>query len=131
MGMLDSVPAVRRIDTDRETLCAFDIVGTVNSADLENLFGLLEAAYALHPATDVLLRLTECEGFEGDGFERSTVSEGTEAAGEHVRRCAIVGDGHGIADSRRLFVAVGAGETRHFSAGDEDGAWAWLGARRL
>ncbi len=131
MGMLDSVPAVRRIDTDRETLAAFDIFGTVNSADLENLFGLLEAAYALHPSTDVLLRLTDCDGFEGRGFGRSTVNEGRQAAGEHVRRCAIVGDGHGIADSSRLFVAVGAGETRHFAARQEDEAWDWLGARRV
>ena len=131
MGMLDSVPAVRRIDTDRPTLCALDIVGTVSSADLENLFGLLEAAYALHPSIDVLLRLTDCEGFEGNGFERSTVSEGTESAERHVHRCAVVGQGDGIADSRRLFVAVGAEETRHFSAREEDAAWEWLEARPL
>ena len=129
MGMLDSVPAVRRINTDRETLAAFDIVGTVNSADLENLFGLLEAAYALHPSTDVLLRLTDCDGFEGSGFERSTVDEGREAAGEHVRRCAIIADGHGISESNRLFVAVGAGETRHFAADEEAEAWDWMGAQ--
>ena len=131
MGMLDSVPAVRRIDTDRSTLCAFDIVGTVTSADLENLFGLMEAAYILHPSIDVLLRLTDCEGFEGHGFERSTVREGTTAAGQHVGRRAVVGEGDGIAESRRLFVAVGAEETRHFSADEEDEAWAWLEAQPL
>lgn len=127
--MLDSVPAVRRIDTDRPSLCAFDIVGPVTNADLENLFGLLEAAYALHPSTDVLLRLTECEGFEGEGVERSTLTEGSAAAGQHVGRCAIVGDGDGLARSRRLFVAAGAAETRRFDIDDEQEAWEWLGAR--
>ena len=43
MNSLEPVPAVRRIDTDRDDLCAFEIVGHVTAADVENLFGLLKA----------------------------------------------------------------------------------------
>ena len=53
MNFLDTVPAIRRIDTDRDDLFAIDVVGYVSAADAENLFGLLEAAYALHPRIDV------------------------------------------------------------------------------
>ena len=49
MNFLEEVPAVRKIETDRTDLLAVDIVGHVTAADAENLFGLLEAAYALHP----------------------------------------------------------------------------------
>ncbi len=48
MHSLDPVPAVRRIETDRSDACAFEIVGHVSPADIENLYGLLEGAYALH-----------------------------------------------------------------------------------
>ena len=58
MKSLDAVPAIRRIDTNRDALFAIDVVGDVSPADAENLFGLLEAAYALHPRIDVLVRLT-------------------------------------------------------------------------
>ncbi|TJV02209.1 MAG: STAS/SEC14 domain-containing protein, partial [Mesorhizobium sp.] len=62
MNYLEDVPAVRRIDTDRDDLFAIDVVGHVTAADAENLFGLLEAAYALHPKIDVLVRLIDHEG---------------------------------------------------------------------
>src|SRR5687768_6180026 len=50
MRPLEPVPAIRRIETDRADLCALDVVGHLTSADLENAFGLLEAAYVGHPA---------------------------------------------------------------------------------
>ena len=64
MNFLESVPAIRRIETDRDDLFAIDVVGHVSAADGENLFGLLEAAYALHPAIDVLVRLVDHDGVD-------------------------------------------------------------------
>ncbi|TIL79063.1 MAG: STAS/SEC14 domain-containing protein, partial [Mesorhizobium sp.] len=62
MNFLETVPAIRRIDTDRDDLFAIDVVGDVTGADAENLFGLLEAACALHSKIDVLVRLVELGG---------------------------------------------------------------------
>jgi hypothetical protein len=126
--MLEAVPAIRRIETDRDDLAAFDVVGMMTGADLENLFGLLEAAYALHSPIDVLVRLVECEGLDRSEVDPDTVSDGTEAAGMNVRRCAVVGDANGLAGSSKLFVAAGAGETRHFAPDDEPQAWTWIEA---
>ncbi len=129
MPMLASMPAVRRIDTDRPDLAAFDLVGMVSSADLENLYGLLEAAYALHPQIDLLLRVTDCEGVDIADAAGDTMAEGRDHAGEHVGRCAIVGDKAGIAAAGRLFVTGRSVEVKKFEPSEEDAAWSWVGAR--
>ena len=92
MALLTSVPAVRQIETERADLYAFDLVGHIAPADIENFYGLLEAAYALHPMIDVLVRVIDQEGLElGDG-SRQTLDEGKTHAASHVRRCALVGN---------------------------------------
>lgn len=121
------MPAVRRIDTDRSDLQAFDIVGIVSSADFENLFGLLEAAYALHPRIDLLLRMTDCEGVDLGDAARETMSQGKEHAGEHIGRCAVVGESAGLRAANALFVTTSAVEVKKFEASEEEAAWAWIG----
>lgn len=130
MPMLASMPTVRRLETDRSDLAAFDIVGMISSADLENLYGLLEAAYLLHPQIDLLLRVTDCEGVDLADAAGDTMSEGKEHAGEHIGRCAIVGDSTGIAAASRLFVTGRSVDVKEFKPDDEDAAWDWLGARK-
>ena len=132
MGRLDSVPAVRRIDTERPDLQAFDIVRHVNSADIENLFGLLEAAYALHPRIDVLVRLIDIEGVDWADADPDTIKQGKADARRHVRRCAIVGEPGAILASRGgLFLDADPIETSQFTPAEEDAAWAWLGSDSL
>ena len=89
MSALEPVPAIRRIDTSRSALAAFDIVGHVSPADVENLFGLLEAAYALEPRVDILLRLIEVDGVDWDEVAPDTISDGKSACG---RTCAALRD---------------------------------------
>ena len=126
MNYLEAVPAVRRIDTNRDDLFAIDIVGEVNSADAENLYGLLEAAYALHPRLDVLVRLTEFETVDWSETSPQTIEQGREAAFVHVARCATVG---GPDWTGRLQAKIQPGqELRYIPAEDEAKAWEWLGA---
>ncbi len=126
MNYLEAVPAIRRIDTDRDDLFAIDIVGEVNSADAENLYGLLEAACELHPRLDVLVRLTGFETAVWSETSPQTVRQGREVALAHVARCATVG---GPDWTGRLRAKLQPGqELRYFSAEDEAKAWEWLGA---
>lgn len=127
MPMLESMPAVRRIDTNRADLHAFDVVGVVSSADLENLFGLMEAAYALHPHIDLLLRVTDCDGVDLGDVDSETMKEGKANASEHVGRCAVVGDRVGLAAADSLFVISRAVEVKEFGPDEEDAAWTWVG----
>ncbi|TGQ42722.1 MULTISPECIES: STAS/SEC14 domain-containing protein [unclassified Mesorhizobium] len=131
MNSLESVPAVRRIPTDRDDLFAVDIVGHVLASDAENLFGLLEAAYALHPRIDVLVRLIDHDGVDWAKVSGETVTQGTAHALEHVGRCAAVGEPNWIPEVQGLFTASLPVELRHFRAEDEAAAWEWLGARPI
>lgn len=128
MNFLDEVPAIRRIDTDRSDLFAVDIVGHVTGADAENLFGLLEAAYALHPKIDTLVRLVDYEDVDWQDVSKQTLERGKANALEHVRRCATVGEPNWIGQVEGLFTTIPV-ELRHFDAENEPEAWAWLGAK--
>ncbi|TIT01231.1 STAS/SEC14 domain-containing protein [Mesorhizobium sp.] len=131
MNYLEAVPAVRRIDTDRDDLFAIDVVGHVAGADAENLFGLLEAAYALHPKIDVLVRLIDHDGVDWVDVSDETLEQGTAHAVEHVGRCAAVGEPNWVPEAQSLLSASSPVELRHFEAEDEASAWAWLGAKPL
>ena len=129
MNFLDAVPAIRRIDTDRDTLFAVDVVGHVAAADAENLFGLLEAAYALHSRIDVLVRMVEHEGVDWAHVSDETVKQGTAHALEHVGRCAAVGEPDWVPYAQGFFATPLPFELRHFDGEAEAAAWRWLGAR--
>jgi hypothetical protein len=126
MHSLEPVPAIRRLGTSRPSLAAFDIVGHVSPADVENLFGLLEAAYALEPSVDIVLRLIEIDGVDWHEVASDTISDGKEHAARHVRRCAIVGNRHGRTAARGFFLEVEPVEFREFELEEEGMAWAWV-----
>lgn len=129
MTILDAAPAVRRRDTTRSDLLALDVFGRFRGPDAENLFGLLEAAYVLHPRIDVLVRMIDHEGVDWNDIDRDTMSEGKARAKEHVRRCACVGEPDFTASLTGWFSDAGPVELRHFAAEDEAAAWAWLEAQ--
>jgi hypothetical protein len=127
MNFLDAVPAIRRIDTDRSDLFAVDVVGHITAADAENLFGLLEAAYALHPKIDILVRLVDHDGVDWADLSKQTLKRGKANALKHVRLCATVGEPNWTDQVQGLFTTLPV-ELRHFDAENESDAWVWLGA---
>jgi len=131
VNFLEAVPAIRRIDTNRDALFAIDVVGDVSAADAENLFGLLEAAYALHPRIDVLVRLTDEESVDWASISQDTLRQGVAGALEHVVRCAAIGKPGWAPFAAGHFPKALPFEFRHFGGGEEPDAWQWLGARRV
>lgn len=129
MNFLEEVPAVRKIETDRTDLLAVDIVGHVTAADAENLFGLLEASYALHPKIDVLVRIVDHDGVDWSEISNETLKQGKADALEHVARCATIGDPDWTTDVQGWFEPTLPIEIRHFDAADEMSAWQWLEAK--
>ena len=128
---LDPIPAVSRIETDRSDVFAVEIKGHVTAGDVENLYGLLEGAYALHDQIDVLVRLVDYEGTEWAAVDTHTTEEGRNHALQHVRRCAAVGDPDWTGQAGGYFNPDLPVELRHFPLEAEEDAWAWLGARPL
>ena len=131
MNFLEDVPAVRRIDTDRDDLFAIDVVGHVAAADAENLFGLLEAAYALHPKIDVLVRLIDHEGVDWADVSDETLEQGTAHAVEHVRRCAALGEPNWIPIRTELAACFLACRAQAFRGKGRSIRLGWLDARPL
>lgn len=129
MNFLEAVPAIRRIETNRDALFAIDVVGDVSPADAENLFGLLEAAYALHPRVDVLVRLTDEESVDWANISQDTLRQGVAHAMEHVVRCAVIGEPGWASLVAGVFPEALPFELRRFDVDDEEAAWQWLGAR--
>jgi len=129
VNFLEAVPAIRRIDSDRDALFAIDVVGDVSPADAENFFGLLEAAYALHPRIDVLVRLTDQESVDWANIAPGTLRQGADAALEHIARCAVIGDADTSAAG--FFPKALPFEFKHFGSDDEASAWQWLGAKPI
>ncbi|MBN9220900.1 MAG: STAS/SEC14 domain-containing protein [Mesorhizobium sp.] len=130
MNFLQSVPAIRRIDASRDDLFAIDVVGHVSAADAENLFGLLEAAYALHQKIDVAVRMIDHDGVDWSAISDETLKQGAVHALEHIGRCAAIGTPDWTADARHALPASSPIEFRHFKIEDEAEAWAWLDARQ-
>ncbi|MBA3447632.1 MAG: STAS/SEC14 domain-containing protein [Pseudaminobacter sp.] len=129
MNALDPVEAVRRIETNRATAFAFEIVGHVTAADVENLYGLLEGAYALHDKIDLLVKITDYDGVDWGAVSKATTEDGRRHALDHVRRCAAVGEPNWTSAATGFFAAALPVELRHFDAQDEEAAWEWIGAR--
>jgi len=105
-----------------------EISGYATSADVENLYGLLEGAYALHDKIDVLVRLVDYEGAEWAHVDSHTTEEGRNHALQHVNRCAAVGDPDWTGQVAGFFDPALPVELRHFPLEQEDEAWAWIGA---
>ena len=131
MNFLEAVPAIRRIETNRDALFAIDVVGDVSPADAENLFGLLEAAYALHPRIDVLVRLTDEESVDWANISKDTLRQGVADAMQHVVRCAAIGEPGWASLVTGVFPKTLPFEFRRFDVDDEEAAWQWLGARPM
>lgn len=130
MPSLDPVPSMRRIDTDRSDVFAVEITGFVSGADVENLYGLLEGAYALHDKLDVLVRIRDYEGAAWDEISGDTTKEGRSHALQHVQRCAAVGDPDWTGRAAGFFQTLPV-ELKHFPLEREADAWAWINAHEV
>lgn len=131
MRPLERVPAVRRIETDRSDVFAVEITDEFTSADAENLCGLLEGAYALHPRIDLLVRLRDIVNVDLSDLEQDTLALLRSHTHDNVGNCAVVGDATWRGDIESLFSFSSATALRHFEADDEGEAWAWLAAREI
>lgn len=127
MHPLEAVPAIRRIDTDRDDLLAVEIARPMTGADVENLYGLLEGAYALHDSIDVLVRWPEDEDVAWPEVDSDTVKEARNHAREHIRRCAAIGGSGEVSALMRTLCGESV-EFRRFAADEEAAAWDWLEA---
>lgn len=125
----ENIPVIRRIPTNRSDVFAFAVEGHLDDPSLENLYGLLDAAYEEHEEIDLLIRLTGYEGLDWTAaFSESALSMRSKSL-QHLRRYAIVGGPLWIQASLTLMQPFLSIEMRAFEPDEEDEAWKWLNAK--
>ncbi|GGA99787.1 STAS/SEC14 domain-containing protein [Brucella endophytica] len=126
-----TIPVVRRIPTNREDAFAFAVEGHLSGADIENLYGLLEAAFEQHDKIDLLLRLDGFEGFDWAATFKDTTFAMQARSLKHIRRYAIVGGPAWISLSASMVKPFLSIEMKTFTAEEEPDAWKWIGAEEV
>lgn len=124
----ENPPSVRRVETDRPDACAFEITGHISAADIENLYGLLEAEYALHDKVDLLVLIHDYEGFDWSAAFTEGAVVGKSHALKHIRKYAVVGGPDWMRGVMGFFKPFFSIEMKHFDLDKAEDAWTWLGA---
>jgi hypothetical protein len=127
MTATEPLPVIRRIDTDRADLCALEIVGHFTAADLQNAYGILEAAYTDHEKIDLFVRVSYYDGFDWDVASSGATIRGKVNALRHIRKYAVVGGPTWVRAIISIFAPLTSVKTKHFDAADEAAAWEWIG----
>jgi len=127
----ETPPSVRRIETDRPDVYAFEITGYIEAADIENLYGLLEGAYQLHDRIDVIVLVHDYEGVDWSAAWKDQTFLKKAKALKHIRKYAVVG-GPGWMQAMigiaKPFLSI---EMKHFELDEADAAWEWIGTKPL
>lgn len=127
----EPLPAIRQIQASRDDLCALDIAGRVTSADVENAYGLVEGEFARHETIDLLVRISDYEGFDwASAFNLDILRRKVRAIGR-IRHYALIGGPAWLKMLTTLSAPFSSMEIRHFGPDDEAAAWKWLKARPL
>jgi len=127
----ETPPSVRRIETDRDDVFAFEITGDIDAADIENLYGLLEGAALLHDLIDVIVIMHDYDGVDLSTLLRGETYSGKAEAFRHIRRIALVGAKGWIRTGIAVAKPFTSIEIKEFDLDEADEAWAWIGASPL
>jgi hypothetical protein len=131
MGIMEPPVAIRRLDTDREDVFAFELVGRIAASDIENIYGLIEGACALHDKVDMLVRIRDYDGIDWEAAMKDFSLLGKTHALKHIRRYAVVGGPGWMGPMINVFKPFFSIEMKHFDAAEEREAWKWIDAREI
>jgi len=129
MSAVEPPVAIRRLDTDREDVFAFEAVGRIAASDVENIYGLLEGACALHDKIDMLVRIRDYDGIDWEAAMKDFSLLGKTRTLKHIRRYAVVGGPGWIGPMVNVFKPFFSIEMKYFDPKEELEAWKWIGAK--
>ncbi len=128
--MIEPTPstAIRRRASPRETLLAFDIVGKIAKADIEDMARQVEQAFDLYERVDMLLILHDFEGMDaGAAFDREALGAQVRSV-RHVRKYGVVGAPAWARAMIEFSGFLSPVEAKTFDLSEEVQAWAWIEA---
>lgn len=122
-------PGVRMIATTDPKVLAFEVDGHMTAKDIQPLAETLQAAFDKHNKIRLLNRIKKFDGFDWSLVRQEATFRMKLSALRHVERYAVVGGPEWVEGLVKLFDPLFTLEMRHFAAGDETEAWAWIGAK--
>ncbi|MHC5307049.1 SpoIIAA family protein [Bartonella sp. LJL80] len=127
----NTLSVISKIATDRSDALAFSVNGVLTSADVENLYGLFDAAADHKDDIDMIVIFKEYEGIDwGALFNEDTAAIRSEAF-KKLRRYAIVGGPSWLNLAIEFFRPFGKIDAKWFSLEDENEAWAYINAKPI
>jgi hypothetical protein len=121
--------AVTQLTSPRPDLLAFDINGHIIAEEVGDIYRQLEAAYDEHDKIDLLVRLTNLDGWDWGVMWTEATWIGKTHALQHIRRYAVVGGPAWVRNAVAIFDPLFKMQMREFELADEQAAWDWLAER--
>ncbi len=119
-------PALTQLETERDDVYAFEIDGQVSKEEVEEVYQVLEKAYAEHDKIDLLIRIGRYDGFDINTLFSEVAYAGKLHAINHMRQYALVGGPSWMGNLVAFFDPLFRMEARHFSLDEETEAWNWI-----
>lgn len=120
---------IQEIPTDTETVFAFRILDEVRSEDLHEMAAQMNARFDRHDDVNMLLFFESDGGREAGATFDLEVLKSQARSLDKVSRYAVVGAPDTAATMVERFGAVLPVESKAFDTGQEEAAWAFVGAR--
>ena len=117
--------AIKRLDSSRPDLFVYEMDGHLTSQDVTELYGTLEKAYADHDKVDLVVKLTNLDGWDWSAAFTETTWVGKTHALKHIRRYAVVGAPVWMKTVIAVFDPLFSMEMRCFDADEMELALAW------
>ena len=118
--------AIKRIKTDRPDLFEYEIDGHMTADEIADLYGELEKAYKDHDKIDLVVRLTNLDGWDWQAAWAETTWLGKTHALSHIRRYAVIGGPAWLPPMIRAFDPFLKIRMRHFKPDEEKIALQWI-----
>lgn len=119
-------PGLRPLPGRRPSAVAVEVTGTVRAEDVD---ALAERVVAAGDAVDLFVQFRPGAAVGLSTLGGALDRDRLRAAGR-VRRCAVVGGPGWLAAASGLLDPLSGARVRHFEAGEDAAAWAWLDAGR-
>ena len=117
---------IRQIPADRGDLYIFEVTGHMNAEDVRRVYATLNDAYDKLGTIDLMVKLTDYEGFDWKAAFADTTYTAKTRSLKHIRRYAVVGGPAWIRSLIDVFDPFFHVEMQTFETGQDDEALAWL-----
>lgn len=118
--------AVRLLETGDPAVHAWEIDGRMTREDVDRVSAPLRAAFDRGDTVNLLVRMTDYDGFDASILTERSLIALKLAALRHVDRCALVGAKGWMERFASLMDPLLAPHVRNFAPEEENDAWAWV-----